>query len=207
VLIVENIDRLSRQGGKAAKQSQASKDLQKLHPRVADDLRPHIHVKDARMPIGLEARIPVTNRAYDRKVGDYVRMPVTDGLLGQWFIGGNADFSARNRWTKGGFGHGEMYGSPVFSDFYGSFKSGASGIILPLSDAPEMSWLAAVRNTDTMASNATRPMFLGTTPSGSAGSSMWCFNTTQARMSAYYGDSTVAATTPSTILASTRGGC
>jgi len=117
------------------------------------------------MTLGVQVKTGGQHLAYDRNVGDFL-LPVTDGLMGQWFLGGSEEFSVKNRWSRGGYGEGVPYGSPVYAAYFGSFISGISGIILPFNDPVECSIFTVIRNTDTLVSTDHQPNFIGTSPGG-----------------------------------------
>ena len=136
------------------------------------------------MALGVQIKTGGKHLAYDRDVGDFL-LPVTDGLMGQWFIGGDEAFAVKNRWARGGYGDGTAYGAPVYSAYHASFVSGTSGIILPFSDPVEGSIFAVIRNTDTLEDSDHLPNFIGTSPSSGSGANIYSY-TNGIRANAYY---------------------
>lgn len=143
------------------------------------------------MPKGVTIETTEKNIAYDREVGDFL-LPVTEGLMGQWFIGGSEEFTEKNRWSRGGYGDGQLYGSPTLSSYYGSFKGGTKGMYLSFPDPTQGSWYIVVRNTDTLGVTANQPLFLGTSP-GSVGANM-AYNSTSPNANVYTSDGNFTST-------------
>lgn len=137
------------------------------------------------MAMGVQLKTGGKYLPYDREVGDFL-LPVTDGLMGQWFLGGSEEFSVKNRWSRGGYGDGEVYGSPTFAAYYGSFKSGTNGMFLSFPDPVEGTFYIVVRNTDNLSDSSHRPGFLGTSP-GSVGANVF-YNSTSPASNIYTTD-------------------
>ena len=143
------------------------------------------------MALGVQLKTGGKHLPYNRNVGDFL-LPVTSGLLGQWFLGGSEEFSVKNRWSRGGYGDGQAYGTPIYEAYYGKFKSGTNGIFLSFPDPVAGTIYAVVRNTDTLADSAHRPNFIGSSP-GSAGANIF-YNSTSTTSNIYTSDGNIGST-------------